>query len=57
MTPPLDCGLLPGVGREIALEEGWLVEGVVSVDDLRRAEAIELVSDVRGRRDAVLVDG
>jgi para-aminobenzoate synthetase/4-amino-4-deoxychorismate lyase len=57
VTPALDCGLLPGVGREMALEDGWLVEGVVTADDLRRAEALALVSDVRGRRDAVLVDG
>ena len=57
MTPALDCGLLPGVGREMALEDGWLVEGVVTVEDLRRADALALVSDVRGRRDAVLVDG
>ena len=57
VTPALDCGLLPGVGREMALEDGWLAEGVVTVDDLRRADALALVSDVRGRRDAVLVDG
>jgi para-aminobenzoate synthetase/4-amino-4-deoxychorismate lyase len=57
VTPALDCGLLPGVGREVALEDGWLAEGVVTVEDLRRVEGLALVSDVRGRRDAVLVDG
>ena len=56
VTPPLDAGLLPGVGREVALEEGWLVEGTVHLDDLDRADAIELVSDVRGRRRVLLVD-
>ncbi|MGZ8583271.1 MAG: aminodeoxychorismate synthase component I [Actinomycetota bacterium] len=56
VTPPLDAGLLPGVGREVALEEGWLVEGTVRPDDLRRADAIELLSDVRGRRRVLLVD-
>jgi para-aminobenzoate synthetase / 4-amino-4-deoxychorismate lyase len=56
VTPPLDAGLLPGVGREVALEEGWLVEATVRLDDLRRADAIELVSDVRGRRQVLLVD-
>ena len=25
-TPPLDAGLLPGIGRAVALEEGRLVE-------------------------------
>jgi para-aminobenzoate synthetase/4-amino-4-deoxychorismate lyase len=57
VTPPIDAGLLPGVGREVALEEGWLVEGRVTVDDLDRADAIELVSDVRGRRPATIAAG
>jgi para-aminobenzoate synthetase/4-amino-4-deoxychorismate lyase len=50
ITPPLDCGLLPGVGRSVALDEGWLKEGVVRIDDLPRATSLALVSDVRGRR-------
>lgn len=53
-TPPLDAGLLPGVGREVALEAGWLHERRISVSDLEAAEALELVSDVRGRRGARL---
>jgi para-aminobenzoate synthetase/4-amino-4-deoxychorismate lyase len=56
LTPPLDAGLLPGVGREVALEEGWLEEAAIRVEDLARADAIELVSDVRGRRPVLLVD-
>ncbi|MEX0651396.1 MAG: aminodeoxychorismate synthase component I, partial [Actinomycetota bacterium] len=56
VTPALSAGLLPGVGREVALEEGWLVEGTIHVEDLARADAIELVSDVRGRRPVRLVD-
>ncbi|MGH2540473.1 MAG: aminodeoxychorismate synthase component I [Actinomycetota bacterium] len=55
LTPPLDAGLLPGVGREVALEEGWLREGTIRTDDLARADALELVSDVRGRRTVRLV--
>ena len=55
VTPPLDAGLLPGVGREVALEEGWLRERTIRADDLARAEALELVSDVRGRRAARMV--
>ena len=46
---------LPGVGREVALDDGWLEEGTIRVEDLARAEAIELVSDVRGRRAVRLV--
>jgi para-aminobenzoate synthetase/4-amino-4-deoxychorismate lyase len=56
LTPPLDAGLLPGVGREVALEDGWLEVGTVLVEDLAEAEAVELVSDVRGRRRVRLVD-
>ncbi|MGZ8630268.1 MAG: aminodeoxychorismate synthase component I [Actinomycetota bacterium] len=56
VTPPLDSGLLPGVGREVALEEGWLEEATIYVEDLSRADAVELVSDVRGRRPVRLVD-
>jgi para-aminobenzoate synthetase/4-amino-4-deoxychorismate lyase len=53
-TPPLEAGLLPGVGREVALEEGWLEERRIPLADLDDAEAIELVSDVRGRRPVTL---
>jgi para-aminobenzoate synthetase/4-amino-4-deoxychorismate lyase len=53
-TPQLDAGLLPGIGREVALEEGWLAERRIGVDELTGAEALELVSDVRGRRRAIL---
>jgi para-aminobenzoate synthetase / 4-amino-4-deoxychorismate lyase len=56
VTPELGAGLLPGVGREVALEEGWLEEGTIRVDDLARVDALELVSDVRGRRSVRLVD-
>ena len=56
LTPPLEAGLLPGVGREVALEEGWLIEATVPNEDLQRADAIELVSDVRGRRAVCLLD-
>ena len=54
-TPPLDAGLLPGVGRAIALEEGALAERTITVDDLRRADALALVSSARGWRPAILL--
>lgn len=53
-TPPLDAGLLAGIGRQVALEEGWLNERAILVADLVMAVAIELVSDNRGRRPVVL---
>ncbi|MDX1690700.1 MAG: aminodeoxychorismate synthase component I [Acidimicrobiia bacterium] len=55
-TPPLDAGCLPGIERARLLRAGDVVEAPVTVDDLRRAEAIEVVNSVRGRRAAVLVD-
>jgi para-aminobenzoate synthetase / 4-amino-4-deoxychorismate lyase len=57
ITPPLESGLLPGVGREIALDEGWLGEGIVRVEDLHRAHRVALVSDVRGIRQVELIAG
>jgi len=49
LTPTVDCGLLAGVGRSVALEEGWLREAVLSVDqDLQRAQALRFINSLRG---------
>jgi len=48
LTPPLCCGLLDGVGREVALAEGRLQEGVVRVADLPRATGLAFVNSLRG---------
>ena len=55
VTPPLACGLLPGVGRALALREGRLSEAVVRVDELARVEAWAFVNSLRGWIDAALV--
>ncbi len=55
VTPPLDAGLLPGIGRAVALEEGRVVEEAVTIEDARSAEEIALISDARGWRRAVIV--
>ncbi|QTN36414.1 aminotransferase class IV family protein [Cognatishimia activa] len=47
VTPPLPCGLLPGIQREIALENGAL-EAVVTVDMLKTAKAIHMGNSLRG---------
>ena len=47
VTPPLSCGLLPGIQREIALENG-AVETVVTVDMLKTATAIHMGNSLRG---------
>ena len=54
-TPPLEAGLLAGIGRAVALEEGRVVEGTVTIADARSAEELALISDARGWRRAVLV--
>jgi para-aminobenzoate synthetase/4-amino-4-deoxychorismate lyase len=48
VTPPLDCGLLPGVMRAAAIESGEIVERRLSVGDLRAAPRIWLINSVRG---------
>jgi para-aminobenzoate synthetase / 4-amino-4-deoxychorismate lyase len=54
-TPPLRSGLLPGVERARRLAEGQLVERVVTVDDLRAASAVAVLSSLRGWRAALVV--
>lgn len=53
-TPPLVDGLLPGIGREVALESREVQERVLTVDDVRGADALAVLSSARGRRPAVL---
>lgn len=55
LTPPLACGLLPGVGRTVALREGRVQEGVVRVRDLHRVRRWAFINSLRGWLDAELV--
>ena len=54
-TPPVGSGLLPGTLRAQLLEEGVVVEAVVSVADLRAATRLWIVNSVRGWVPVVLV--
>jgi para-aminobenzoate synthetase / 4-amino-4-deoxychorismate lyase len=54
VTPPVACGLLGGTYRAELLESGDMQEGVLSLDDLARAESLQVVNSVRGRIPAVL---
>ncbi len=50
-TPPVECGLLPGVYRRHLLEMRPEIEQcVLTLDDLRHADAIYLANAVRGLR-------
>ena len=59
-TPPVTCGLLPGVERRVALDQGRLRERVLTVDDVRVALAaggeLWFLNSLRGWRPAVLRD-
>ena len=48
VTPPLDCGLLPGVLRAELLEAGVLRERPIVPADLERAKQVWLVNSLRG---------
>lgn len=48
LTPPVACGLLPGVMRRHLLESGRAVECVLSRDDLQRASSIYMANALRG---------
>ena len=53
-TPPVECGLLPGVARAELLARGVLRERRISLDDLRGAARVFLLNSVRGLFPAVL---
>ncbi|AVP57071.1 chorismate-binding protein [Pulveribacter suum] len=48
VTPPVACGLLPGVGREVLLREGRLHEAVLTLQDLPRVQGWAFVNSLRG---------
>ena len=47
-TPPLRCGLLPGILRGELVEAGTLAERVLTVEDLTRAQRIWFLNALRG---------
>ena len=57
VTPPVTCGLLPGVYRAELLESGEIRERVITKDDLGRASNIWLINSLRGWIDVQLVGG
>lgn len=48
VTPPLASGCLPGILRQVLIDEGELAEEVVMADDVRSADALALLSSVYG---------
>ena len=55
ITPPIECGLLPGVHRQLILQTHPAVsQRRLTLNDLRKADAIFLSNAVRGLRPAVI---
>jgi para-aminobenzoate synthetase / 4-amino-4-deoxychorismate lyase len=54
VTPPVDCGLLPGIFRAQLLEEHAISERVITRDELAACSSIWLVNSVRKWMPAVL---
>jgi len=50
VTPPVQVGCLPGVARRLLIEEGKIVEGGVSIKDLKAGEILLLFNAVEGAR-------
>jgi para-aminobenzoate synthetase/4-amino-4-deoxychorismate lyase len=51
-TPPVCCGLLPGVFRSHLLEQGEIIERTITAEQLLRGSRVFLVNSVRGRYEA-----
>jgi 4-amino-4-deoxychorismate lyase len=47
VTPPLACGVLPGILRQTLLADGW-AEAVLTLDDLARARRVWMGNALRG---------
>ncbi len=54
VTPPVSCGLLAGTFRDELFESGEIEEGIVMLDELKRADSIWLINSVRKWRKAIL---
>ncbi|OED48231.1 4-amino-4-deoxychorismate lyase [Rhodobacteraceae bacterium (ex Bugula neritina AB1)] len=48
VTPPLSCGLLPGILRQVKLERRECREAVLDLQDLKDAKAIHMGNSLRG---------
>jgi para-aminobenzoate synthetase / 4-amino-4-deoxychorismate lyase len=54
LTPALKCGLLPGIFRQSLLDMGEAQEAVLTLDDVRQADALMVGNEVRGMIDVHL---
>ncbi|MEQ6390111.1 aminodeoxychorismate synthase component I [Bacillaceae bacterium S4-13-58] len=47
-TPPIECGLLPGIFRQKLLEEGIIKEKMIKKEDLHHVDQIWFINSIRG---------
>ncbi len=47
VTPPVKCGLLNGTFRQYLLDNGEIIEEVITVDDIKTADKVFLINSVR----------
>jgi len=57
VTPPLTCGLLPGLLRKVLLEQSEIAEKILYPGDLDRAEELWLINSVRGWQNCQYLKG
>ncbi|EFH84256.1 aminodeoxychorismate synthase component I [Ktedonobacter racemifer] len=56
LTPPVTCGLLPGIARQCILEEHPNVqEALLTLDDLLTAEKVYICNAIRGLRQVQVI--
>jgi para-aminobenzoate synthetase / 4-amino-4-deoxychorismate lyase len=48
LTPALSCGVLPGILRQSLLKSGEAQEAILTLEDLRKADALLIGNSVRG---------
>ena len=46
-TPPVECGLLPGVFRSHLLAQGKIKERIITIEDFKRVKEIFLINSIR----------
>ena len=56
LTPPVECGLLPGTMRAYLLEQQKIKEAVIKLADIQQCEAIYLINSVRKWQRGIIVD-
>ena len=56
LTPPVECGLLPGTMRAYLLEQQKIKEAVIKLADIQQCEAIYLINSVRKWQQGIIVD-